>query len=425
MFSILLYNIFLYTYSLGIHIASLKSIKARQWINGRKNWQHHLNNFKRQLISEKNNDQPKILWMHCASLGEFEQGRPVLEQLKSQIHSLRVVVTFFSPSGYEVRKSYDKADLIFYLPIDNKKNAKDFISILQPSLVLWVKYEFWYYYLKEIHNKNIPLLLVSGIFRKDQPFFKWYGRLHKQMLQCFTCIFVQNESSAALVSKITSRPIIPSGDTRFDRVVQMAQQPFNNALVEKWLNKTAEVIVAGSTWDEDHEVLAHYIKLHSDIKWIIAPHNIDKDQIGETLKFFPNALLYSKFNEYEFRESNILIIDNIGLLAMLYRYATITYIGGGFGSDGIHNILEAAVYSKPVIHGPEFEKFAEAEALVELGGAFEIEDALELEKVLDKLFSNNNFYADTSRIAGKFVYKNTGATKKVLDYIDENRLLTN
>ena len=368
--------------------------------------------------------------MHCSSLGEFEQGRPVIEKLKAQNPQLIIVVSFYSPSGYEVMKDYKGADIVCYLPMDGLTNAKDFISIINPTLVLWVKYEYWYYYLKTIKENNIPLLLISGIFRPDQPFFKWHGKLHREMLQFFSHLFVQSEAAQALAAKIVDpKKICISGDTRFDRVVEIAEQFEPTPIISSWIGTKEKVLVAGSTWEEDEEVLTHYVKLHPEIKFIIAPHNINEEKIADVLKLFPGSILFSDLEKSDadtvlLNSKNTLIINNVGMLARLYHYATITYIGGGFGDDGVHNVLEAAVYSKPVIHGPEYEKYAEAKGLIELGGAFEIEDALELEKVLDKLFADQAFYTTTAAAAGKFVYDQKGPTEKVLNYIYINRLLT-
>ncbi|MES2776704.1 MAG: glycosyltransferase N-terminal domain-containing protein [Bacteroidota bacterium] len=433
MLHLFFYNIFLAAYWAGVRIVGLQNTKARKWIIGRRNWSAKLE--KAVAGFQQNDNTPGIagqtIWMHCSSLGEFEQGRPVIEKLKAGNPGLNIVVSFFSPSGYEVMKDYAGANIVCYLPMDNPDNAKDFIDIIKPTLVLWVKYEYWYYYLKEIHTRNIPLLLISGIFRPDQPFFKWHGKLHRDMLQHFTHLFVQNEAARELAAQIVDeKKISIGGDTRFDRVVAIAEQFQPLPLIENWLAGTKKVLVAGSTWDEDEKVLTHYAKLHPEIKFIIAPHNVNDAEIKEMLKLFPGAQLFSTLEQPKADApsssslKNVLVIDNVGMLARLYHNATIAYIGGGFGNDGVHNVLEAAVYSKPVIHGPEYEKYAEAKGLVETGGAFEIEDALELEKVLDKLFSDEAFYKVAATAAGQFVYGQQGSTEKVVTYIYMNRLLT-
>ncbi len=364
--------------------------------------------------------------MHCASLGEFEQGRPLLEKLALQYPPANIVVSFFSPSGYEICKNYKGASLVCYLPMDSAANARTFLQIVQPTLVLWVKYEFWYYYLTQIKNQHIPLLLVSGIFRPDQPFFKWYGSLHRNMLQCFTQLFLQNKASEQLAATIAdTTKITISGDTRFDRVIAVAENFEPVQPVESWIAGAKQIMVCGSTWDEDEEELSHYVKLHPEIKFIIAPHNVNKEEIADVLKLFPDAILYSKLPEQAvIPQNHVLIIDTVGILSRLYQYATVAYVGGGFGSDGVHNVLEAAVYGKPIVHGPEYEKFAEATALVEAGGAFETTDALHLEKLLDKLFTDIAFHKAAATISKTYVYEHKGASNNIVQFIQENRLLT-
>ncbi len=427
--TILLYRLFVQLYKWGAFCLSPFNRKARQWQMGRKNIFNHL----QELLKENEN---KIIWFHCASLGEFEQGRPLLEILKSTYPQYRILLSFFSPSGYEVRKNYEGADFIVYLPMDTASNARQFIKLVNPSLVVWIKYEYWYYYLQTLKENSIPVILVSGIFRKDQPFFKWYGGLYRKMLSFFTAFFVQNTASKQLLESIQlSANVIVGGDTRFDRVIEIANTAKSLPLIEKFI-AGAPVVVAGSTWEEDEEMLDHYANTHPQIKFIIAPHEIDEEHIACIRQLFKNSIRYSQLMGDSTRDiqddannagivPNVLIIDNIGLLAQLYQYGTICFIGGGFGDDGVHNVLEAAVYGKPVVFGPVYEKYAEAIGLVECEGAFTIESALELEELLNELLSN----AVTSATAGKashdYVYANKGATQKILDYIQENRLLTN
>ncbi len=430
MLHLFFYHIFLAIYWAGVRIVGIQNKKARAWIIGRFNWKVKLQTAVANLPKKEIGQQTQTVWMHCSSLGEFEQGRPVIEKLKAQDPSITIVVSFFSPSGYEVMKNYNGAEVVCYLPMDSPINAADFINIIKPKMVLWVKYEYWFYYLKEIHSRNIPLLLISGIFRPDQPFFKWHGKLHRQMLPFFSHLFVQNEASRVLAENIIStKKISIGGDTRFDRVISIAEKFEALPIIENWIGDTKKVLVAGSTWDEDEEVLTHYVKLHPEIKFIIAPHNINNEEVKDVLKLFTGATLFSTLSKNNNTgalppNSYVLIIDNIGILARLYHYATISYIGGGFGNDGVHNVLEAAVYSKPVIHGPEYEKFAEAKGLIESGGAFEIEDALEMEKVLDKLFTDEAFYKKSAIAARKFVHSQQGPTQRLVDYIYKNRLLT-
>lgn len=430
----LLYRLFIYSYSVGVRLVAFGSPKARQWIAGRKKFPFLPDN------------SQKTIWMHCASLGEFEQGRPLLENIKIQFPRYKIVLTFFSPSGYEIMKDYNGADYIFYLPMDSKSNAKKMIDAINPCLVLWVKYEFWFYYLTQLKKKNIPVLMVSGLFRQSQPFFKWYGGIWIKMLQSFTYIFVQNEASKELlVTAGVKDKVVVGGDTRFDRVITIASQFEPIPIIEKFCGNS-KVIVAGSTWEDDEAELIHYVRNHPEIKFIIAPHEVDAGNLQDVKKEFTGAVFYSELvggrqmtddlqptaekgttstNDSLSPKSHVLIIDNIGMLSKLYHYAHITYIGGGFGEDGIHNVLEPAVYGKPVIYGPVYEKFAEAVELVNCGAGITISNALELENVLDELWADTALLSAKSEAAKKYVYSKAGATQKVTAYIHEKRLLTN
>lgn len=419
----LIYNIFIFLYPKAAWLISSKNAKARQWISGRKN-------IFQLLEAAFRNNQDKVIWIHCSSLGEFEQGRPIIENIKKNKPSHKILLTFFSPSGYEVRKDYAGADWIFYLPMDSSIHAKKFYSIVRPSLIIFVKYEFWFYYLKEAKQRNIPLLLISGIFREDQPFFKWYGNFHKKMLECFTYLFVQNESSAALLNSIGLKDNVSvCGDTRFDRVIDIAEQFRAIDIIEKFI-KNDKVIVAGSTWTEDDEELDHFANTHPEIKFIIAPHDIDEERIEECLSLYKNAVLYSEIVNRKLQEENtnlhknVLIIDNVGMLSRLYKYASICYVGGAFGDDGVHNVLEAAVYGKPVVFGPEYDKYFEAIELIDADAAFSIENALEAEAVFNQLLKEEDTYKRMSSNAGNYVRSKAGATEKIMHYIYEKRLLT-
>ena len=401
-------------------MTSLSSKKARLWLAGRRSVFEQLSQWKNSFSSHE-----KIIWMHCASLGEFEQGRPIIEQIKRDYSSYKILLTFFSPSGYEVRKNYSGADGIFYLPLDGKKNANKFIDIVKPSLVIWVKYEYWYYYLTALQQKNIPTVLVSAIFREDQLFFKWYGGLWKKIVQSFGKIFVQNEQSISLLNNIgMADNAVLTGDTRFDRVISIAEnkKTLPDALHEFCKNK--KVIVAGSTWEEDEEELVHYARTHVQIKFIIAPHEIDEERLSDIKKMFKNSIYFSEFVK-ENTNAQVIIIDNIGMLSSLYELADVAYVGGGFNDSGIHNILEAAVFGMPIIFGPEYEKFSEANDLVDRGSAFSIENALELETLLDKLLSENELLKNASEISKKYVYEKQGATNLIVQYLQEKRLLIN
>lgn len=413
------YLIFLKLYPAIAALISPFNPKAKKWIEGRKN-------IFEKIKTTLQQDNTKKLWMHCSSLGEFEQGRPLLEKLSIDYPAYKVVVSFFSPSGYEVQKNYAGADYVFYLPMDSKKNAAQWYGLINPACVLFVKYEFWNFYLQEARKRSIPLLLISGIFRESQPFFSWYGKFYREMLQCFTHLFIQNESSAKLLRSIGIENFTICGDTRFDRVINMQKNHVTVSGVENFCQQ-AITIVAGSTWLEDDEELNHYVNKKINMRFIIAPHDIGPDRIKECLGLYKNAILYSEFvqNFYLPPGKNALIIDNIGMLKRLYGYATISFVGGGFGGDGVHNVLEPAVYGRPVLFGPVFEKFPEAEKLVTTGGAFSIADAIELEEVLNELLNDATLYNEVCAKASEFVKSHAGATQQILDYFKENRLLIN
>ncbi len=376
--------------------------------------------------------QEKIVWMHCASLGEFEQGRPLLEKMKLQYPAHKFLLTFFSPSGYEVRKDYDGADWVFYLPLDGPRNAKRFLEIVHPSLVIFVKYEFWFYYLKKVKYRNIPLILVSALFREDMSFFKWYGAMQRKMLSRFDHLFVQTATSKKLIDEIGLANICTvSGDTRFDRVIEIAEQFKPVPAIEQFAG-SSKIIVAGSTWPEDEEVLQKAIANNSipSLKLILAPHEINEKHLAEIEKLFPNSIRYSQLltPDSRLQAYNCLIIDNVGMLSKLYKYADITYIGGGLKTNGVHNVLEAAVYNKIVLFGPYFHKYTEAVGLVQAGGAIsfadEKKDGILLQQLLEALLTDNGEYTFRCRAAGDFVRSNKGATQKILQFIQEKRLLT-
>ncbi len=417
----LLYNIFLFFYPLAARILSNTNSKAKMWTKGRKD-------IFNQLSNSFEHNKSEVIWTHCASLGEFEQGRPVLEQLKKQHPNAKILITFFSPSGYEVQKNYNGADWVFYLPIDGKKNANQFINIVKPTVVLFIKYEFWFYYLKALKQRGIPALLVSGNFRPSQIFFKWYGSFYRNILQCFGHLFVQNEESKLLLASIgISENVTINGDTRFDRVIEIAEQFSPIEAIEKFIQKN-KVVVAGSTWTEDDEEMNHYANTHQEIKFIIAPHVIEAERLQECLKLYRNSILFSNWQqqtENSNNQYNVLIIDNVGMLSKLYHYATVCFIGGGFESDGVHNVLEAAVFRKPIVYGPIYEKFKEAVNLIKLGGALTVKNALELESEFDCLLKDESLCLAIGTKSAAFVYANKGATRFVTDYIQLNRLLTN
>ena len=427
--SILFYHVFLWLYKIGIRLIAPWNRKAQLWLEGRKDLFDRI----ASSIAGASLQNGPVVWMHCSSLGEFEQGRPVLERLRKLSPECRIVLTFFSPSGYETKKSYQGADHIFYLPLDSPRNARQFIELIKPDLVLWVKYDYWYYFLVELKKRNIPTLLISGIFRPDQPFFHWYGRLHRYMLECFTYLFVQTETSKTLLSRLRlTDQVTVSGDTRFARVIEIAESGAPLPSIEAFCGGRP-VIVAGSTWEEDEEELDHYANTHQDIRFIIAPHEIGEDRLREIEGLFRHAIRYSVWEKggkpgtgspAGWPEPNVLIIDNIGMLSQLYRYATITYVGGGFGDDGVHNVLEAAVYGKPVVFGPVIEKYIEAVELNESGGGLIIDSALEAEKVFNRLLQNPQECRETGEASRNYVHSKKGATDQIIHYIYEKRLLT-
>ncbi|HEX4851761.1 MAG TPA: glycosyltransferase N-terminal domain-containing protein, partial [Puia sp.] len=427
-----MYTIFLRLYYFATWIVSLWNPKAKSWIQGRKNLLQKI-----ESISIDSND--KVVWMHCASLGEFEQGRPVIERIKADNPACKIILTFFSPSGYEIRKNYAGANHVFYLPMDSRANARRIVNAFQPSLVLWVKYDYWYFYLRELQKRNIPALLLSAVFRPDQVFFKWYGKMYRKMLVSFQQLFVQTTPSKELLAKIgITNNVMVSGDTRFDRVISIAEQAESIPVIEQFIgnNKT---IVAGSTWEEDEEELDHYANTHPDIKFIIAPHEIDEDHLRDIETLYHNRIRFSEL-EKQYRKGevpeiskqssfnrsstfpNVLIIDNIGMLSQLYKYATIAYIGGGFGEDGVHNVLEAAVYGRPVIFGPVIDKYQEAMDLVDSGGGIIIDSALDAESVFDRLFVKEEEYRYCCEASRNYVYSKKGATEMIMRYIQEKRL---
>lgn len=411
-----IYNAGLQFYKAGVHLAAMAGkTKAQRWLKGREHWQSRM----RQAGIGA---QP-VVWIHAASLGEFEQGRPVLEAIRAAWPSYKILLTFFSPSGYEVRKDYKGADFVYYLPLDTQSNAREFLDIVQPALAIFIKYEFWYHYLTALHTRHIPTLLVSGIFRKDQVFFKGYGGMFRQLLQQLTHIFVQNGMSLQLLQSIGLHNSSISGDTRFDRVFALLSEQTAIPAIASFAAGNS-LLVAGSTWPEDEKMLNEWWKEKeaTGIKLVIAPHEIHDSHIGAIIQLFPEAIKYSEWRPGA--TANVMIIDNIGMLTTLYRYATIAYVGGGLAKGGIHNILEPAVYSKPVLIGPEFEKYFEAVELVAAGGAVVVQHSSDLKAVVELWLRDKEAYTKTAAIAGDYVAANTGATQKVLHYIQENRFLS-
>jgi len=404
------YNLGIYLYNFGIFIYSFFNIKAKKWWVGRKNILQ-----KSEYLFNKNEN---IAWFHAASLGEFEQGRTVIEKFKSQHPEFKILLTFFSPSGYEVRKNYETADYVLYLPIDTPFNAKKFIEILNPKIVFFIKYEFWFNYLKILHDKKIPIYLISGIFRPQQHFFKFYGNWFRKQLKHFTHFFVQNEKSMELLQSIGIFNVSISGDTRFDRVFEISTIKKSFPLIERF-KVSYPLILAGSSWEADEDILIDFMKTgNADLRYIIAPHEIHKERIQQLQEKLPlQSLLFSELNETKVENAKILIIDNIGILSHLYQYATIALIGGGFGK-GIHNILEAATFGIPILFGPNYHKFSEAVQLIAKEGAFEFTDNKDFKSKIDLLLNDKKLLEDAKKICLNYVNANKGATEIILQHIN-------
>jgi 3-deoxy-D-manno-octulosonic-acid transferase len=406
----LFYKAGIFIYSILIRLFSLFSEKAELFVKGRKNWEVNL--------AQKIDGKSKYIWFHCSSLGEFEQGRPVIEELKKQFPIYKIVLTFFSPSGYEIRKNYPLADIVAYLPLDTKRNAQTFLDIVKPEKAFFVKYEFWYFYISELKRKNIPLYIVSAIFRENQQFFKntpW-GKWYRNILFKVEHLFVQNEKSGELLKSIGHYNFTVTGDTRFDRVAAIAADSKKLPIVEKFKGNSL-LIVAGSTWKPDEDMLAEFINQSVNTKFIIAPHEVSSANIHRIHQLLKKpAVSFSKINEPEIDKYDVLIIDSIGLLSSVYRYGKISYIGGGFGV-GIHNILEAATFGLPVIFGPNYKKFKEAVDLISEGGSFSISSSGELRQTLDSLINDENIYQNSSKICSSYVAKNVGSTKHIINKV--------
>ena len=400
-----MYNVFIYLYLLGVAIISRFNEKVR------KMWRGEREAF--SILKEKVDPEAKYVWFHAASLGEFEQGRPLMEQLRREHPEYKILLTFFSPSGYEVRKNYEGADIITYLPIDTITNARRFLRLVHPVMAFFIKYEFWYNYLHILKHRNIPVYSVSSIFRPDQVFFKWYGRQYGRVLNCFTHFFVQNEISKELLAKISITNTTIVGDTRFDRVLQIKEAAKQLPIAEAFA-KGHKVFVAGSSWPPDEDVFSGYFNSHPDWRIIIAPHVIGEDhlrQIRSKLKM--PTVLYTETTPEEAASARCLIINCFGLLSSIYQYGQVAYVGGGFGV-GIHNVLEAAVWSMPVIFGPNNQRFQEAQGLMKAGGGFEVDSEDRFAELMDGFVSDASSLQDASQKAGTFVIGQAGATDSVM-----------
>lgn len=409
-----MYNIIMYIIQLGVAIGSIFNDKLR------KMWQGEQDAV--QTLRKKVDPDADYIWFHAASLGEFEQGRPLMEQIKKSYPQYKILLTFFSPSGYEVRKNYEGADIITYLPIDTVGNARQFLRTVRPVMAFFIKYEFWYNYLHILQYRGIPAYSVSSIFRPDQVFFKWYGRGYGRVLKCFTRFFVQNEESKKLLESIGIHDTMVVGDTRFDRVLQIKEASKQLPIVERFVKGTPEdqkkVFVAGSSWQPDEEIFLKYFNNHRDWKLIVAPHVIGEDHLKFIFSLIKDkkVVRYTQATEDNVAEADVLIIDCFGLLSSVYHYGDVAYVGGGFGV-GIHNVLEAAVWGMPVLFGPNNKHFAEAQGLLQSGGGIEIEDYETFSLIMSQLSDDSAYYGTCGQEAGAFVQSLAGATKKVLSSV--------
>ena len=415
----MIYNLVIYLYLLGVAIYSRFNEKVRKmWLGEREAF---------KILREKVDPNAKYVWFHAASLGEFEQGRPLMEQLRKDHPEYKILLTFFSPSGYEVRKNYQGADIITYLPLDTITNARRFLRTVRPVMAFFIKYEFWYNYLHILKHRNVPVYSVSSIFREDQVFFKWYGRQYGRVLNCFTHFFVQNEISKELLAKIGITNATVVGDTRFDRVLQIKEAAKQLPIVEAFVKDAPQVFVAGSSWPPDEEIFIKYFldKLsgkaerneHKNWKLIIAPHVIGEDHLKQIEKLLEGrkVIRYTDATEANVQDAEVLIINCFGLLSSIYHYGQVAYVGGGFGV-GIHNLLEAAVWDVPVFFGPNNQKFQEAQGL-KLSGGFEINNYEEFAAQMDRFATDSDYLQEQGRKAGYFVKGQSGATQKVLSAV--------
>lgn len=397
-----LYNTGISLYKLGVRAASLKNHKAKQLLEGQARTFSYL--------KERLTPGTRYIWIHAASLGEFEQGRPLIEMIKAKQPDAHIVLSFFSPSGYEVRKGYNMVDAVVYLPFDLPENVDRFINSVNPQMAIFIKYEFWGNYLKTLKRRGIPTYLVSAIFRPGQVFFKPWGGMFREVLSCFTTMFVQNAASRTLLNKIGFNNVEVAGDTRFDRVADVRNAAKDFPVVERFVSNSKFTLVAGSSWQPDEDIIVPYFNSHPGMKLILAPHEFDKERLDALLaKFERPVSLYSCASADEMEQCDALVVDCFGILSSLYRYGQVAYVGGGFGA-GIHNVNEAAVYGMPVVFGPNHKKFREATDLIACGGGFAIDGDEAFAKVMDKMLSNKVFLEKSGTIADKYIQSHLGAT---------------
>ncbi|MCF8320692.1 MAG: 3-deoxy-D-manno-octulosonic acid transferase [Flavobacterium sp.] len=413
-----LYNLIVVLADFILKIVALFNNKIRLFVDGRKPV------FK--ILSDKIKAYDKTIWFHAASLGEYEQGLPVMELIKSRFPNHLIVLTFFSPSGYEVRKNNTIADVTVYLPLDTQSNVDQFLKLVRPDMVFFIKYEYWPNYLNALQKKEIPTYLISGIFREQQVFFKWYGSFYRKALEAFEHFFVQNLSSKELLLKLGKTNVTVSGDTRFDRVTEILNQNNELDFIEEFKNNSLTVVV-GSSWPKDESLLVNYINTANNVKFIIAPHNINKDQIANLQnQISKKTILFSSLNLNEIGSSkladyDVFVIDTIGILTKIYSYADLVYVGGGFGNPGVHNILEPATFGVPIVIGPNYNHFAEATALVKMEGCISIANQEELNEVLDKLIQNEAVRLEKGHICSTFVEMNKNASETIMNFIIQKK----
>ena len=403
-----MYQLCIYLYLLGVAVYSLFNEKVRKMWRGERD--------AIRILREKVDPNTRYVWFHAASLGEFEQGRPLMEQIKREHPELKILLTFFSPSGYEVRKNYEGADIICYLPLDTITNARRFLRTIRPEMAFFIKYEFWYNYLHILKHRGVPVYSVSSIFRDNQVFFRWYGCQYSRVLKCFTHFYVQNEKSRELLATIGLTNVTITGDTRFDRVLQIKEQAKQLPIVEKFANGH-KVFIAGSSWQPDEEIFIKYFNEHRDWKLIIAPHVIGEDHLEQIEKLLEGrkVIRYTETSEDSeaLNDADVLIINCFGLLSSIYHYADVTYVGGGFGV-GIHNTLEAAVWDVPVIFGPNNQRFQEAQGLKACEGGFEISSYEDFARIMDRFTTDDAYLQKAGQQAGGYVMQLSGATKRIL-----------
>ena len=406
-----IYNIGIHIVHFGLKCASLFNEKIKKGVVGRRS------SFK--MLESHLNSKDKTLWFHCASLGEYEQGLPVFKELRKQYKQHKIVLSFFSPSGYEIRKNSPIADIVIYLPLDSKSNAKRFVSMVNPELTVFVKYDIWPNLLNELKRKSLRAILISAAFRKNQSYFKFYGAELRRALFTFEHIFTQNEASKTLLQSINYNKVTISGDTRFDRVSSQLELNNNLSFIETFKDNKL-CIVAGSTWPEDENLLINYINStdHKNVKFIIAPHNIKRSQINNIEeKLHTKSVLYSKKNDESLINAQVFIIDTIGILTKVYSYADIAYVGGAMGNTGLHNTLEPAVFAIPIIIGSNHEKFPEAKAMIDINGMFSVSNQKEFNGILNELIENKEKCLSFGKNNGDYITKNKGAVIQIIDYL--------